>query len=69
MANTVRQLDLQLSKHLVPIATKAVSLISVERCTQNNQPYVKKFVSDLKQIHRFLFVLRFPAPIKLIPMM
>jgi hypothetical protein len=33
--------------------------------TANTEHYVIKFVSDLRQVGGFLWVLRFPAPIKL----
>ena len=36
--------------------------------TQARQHYVIKFVSDLRQVYRFLLVLRFLPPIKLIAM-
>jgi hypothetical protein len=49
-------LDLQLHVQSVPITTKALS---------SNPVYVIQLVSDLRQVAGFLWVLRFPPPIKL----
>ena len=49
----------------VPIATEVVSSNPAQtRCTQI-QYYVIKFVSDLRQVGGFLWVLWFPPPITL----
>ena len=51
----------------VPITTAVVgsNLDQGEVCVQH---YVIKFVSDLRQVGSFLWVLRFPPPIKLTAM-
>ena len=58
-------LDLQLSVQSVPITTKVVSSNLVHGEMYSIQYYVIKFVSDLWQVCGFLWVLRFPPPIKL----
>ena len=54
-------LDLQLPMQSVPITTNVVC----SNPTQAIQHYVIKFVSDLRQVCGFLWVLRFPPPLKL----
>jgi len=49
----------------VPITTKVVSSNTVHGEVYSIQHYVIKFVSDLGQDGGFLWVLRFPLPIKL----
>jgi hypothetical protein len=46
-------------------ATKVVSSNPVHGEVYSMQPYVIKFVSDLRQVGGFLRVLQFPPPIKL----
>jgi hypothetical protein len=58
-------LDLQLPVQSVPITTNIVSLNPVHGKVYSIQHYVIKFVSDLRQVGGFLWVLRFPPPIKL----
>jgi hypothetical protein len=58
-------LDLQLPVQSVPITTNIVSLNPVHGKVYSMQHYVIKFVSDLRQVGGFLWVLRFPPPIKL----
>ena len=55
-------LGLQLPMQSVTITTKVVS-----GEVNSIQHYVKKFVSDLRQVSGFLRVIRFPPPIKLTP--
>ena len=50
----------------VPITTKVVSLNPVHGKVYSKQHCVIKFVSDLRQVCGFLWVLWFPPPIKLI---
>jgi hypothetical protein len=57
--------DLQLHVQSVPITTKFVSVNPVYRKVYSIQHYVIKSVSDLRQVGGFLWVLRFPPPIKL----
>ena len=52
----------------VPITTKVVSLNPVHGKVYSIQHYVIKFVSDLRQVGGFLWVLLFPPPIKLTAM-
>ena len=47
------------------ITTKVVSLNPIYGEVYSIQHYVIKFVSDLQQVGGFLWVLRFPPPIKL----
>jgi len=54
-------LDLQLPIQSVPITINVVSLNPV----YSMQHYVIKFVSDLRQVGGFHWVLWFPPPIKL----
>jgi len=61
----VSQLDLQLTMQSVPITTKVVSSNPAHGEVYSIQHYVIKFVSDLRQVGRFLRMLRFPPPIKL----
>jgi hypothetical protein len=56
---------LQLPVQSVPITTKVVSLNPVHVEVYSIQHYVIAYVSDLRQVCRFLLVLRFPPPIKL----
>jgi hypothetical protein len=58
---------LQLPVQSLPITTKVVSLNPVHGEVYSIQHYVKKFVSDLRQVSGFLRVLRFPPQIKLQP--
>jgi hypothetical protein len=58
-------LDLQLPVQSVPITTKVVSSNPIHGEVYSIQHYVIKFVSDLQQVGGFLWVLRFPPPIKL----
>ena len=66
MVVIVWQLDLQLPVQSVPIATKVVSSNPVHDEVYSIQRYVIKFVSDLRQVGGFLWVLLFPPPVKLI---
>ena len=59
-------LDLELPVQSVPIATEVVSWNPVHDEVYLIQHCVIKFVSDLRQVRRFLRVLRFPPPTKLI---
>ena len=59
------ELDLQLPVQSMPITTKVVSLNPVHGEVYSIQHYVIKFVRDLRQDGGFLWVLRFPSPIKL----
>jgi len=52
----------------VPITTKIVSLNPVHGEVYSIQCYVVKFVSDLRQVSGFLWVLWFPPPIKVTAM-
>jgi hypothetical protein len=47
------------------ITTKVVSVNPVHGEVYSIQHYVIKFVSDLRQVGGFLWVIRFPPPIKL----
>jgi hypothetical protein len=60
-------LDLQLPVQSVSITTNVVSSYPVHDEVYSIQHYVikLKFVSDLRQVVGFLWVLRFPPPIKL----
>ena len=49
----------------VPITTNVMSSNSVHKEVYSIQHYAIKFVSDLRQVASFLWVLRFPPPIKL----
>ena len=61
-------LGLQLPVQFVPITTKVVSLNSTHGEVYLKQHYLIKFFSDLRQVHGFLEVLRFPLPIYLTAM-
>ena len=65
MVKIVWLLDLQLLVQSVPITTKVVILNPVHGKLHSIQQYVIKFVSDLRQVGGFLWVLRFPPPVKL----
>ena len=56
---------LQLPVQLAPITTKAVSSNPVYGEEYSIQHYVIKFVSDVRQVGGFLWVLWFPPLIKL----
>ena len=58
-------MDLQLPMQSVPITTNVVNSNPVHEEVYLIQHYVKKFVSDLRQVGVFLRVIRFPPPIKL----
>ena len=59
-------LDLQsLHVHSVPITTNVVSSNPAHGEVYSMQPYVIKFVSELRQVGGFLWVLRFSPQIKL----
>ena len=55
----------KLFMQLVPISTKVVSSIPAHGEVYSIQHNTIKFVSDLRQVGGFLWVLRFPPPIKL----
>jgi hypothetical protein len=61
VAVIVWALDLQLPMKSVPITTKVVSSNPTQAIH-----YVIKFVSDLRQVGGFLWILRFTPPVKLI---
>ena len=58
-------MDLQLPLQSVPINPKVVSSNPVHGEVYSIQNYVIKFVNDLRHVSGFLWVLRFPPPIKL----
>jgi hypothetical protein len=58
-------LDLQLPVQSLPITTQALSSSPVHEEVYSIQHYVIKFVSDLRQVGSFLWVLQLPPPIKL----
>jgi hypothetical protein len=58
-------LDLKLPMQAVPITTNVVTSNPAQARFTRSQPYVIKFVSDLRQVCGFLRVLRYPSPIKL----
>ena len=62
---SVWKLDLQLPVQSVPIITKVVSPNPAQGEMYSMQHYVKKFVSDLRQIGGFIQVFRFHPLIKL----
>ena len=64
MVVIVWQLYLQLHVQSVPITTNVAS----SNPSQAIPHYVIKFVSDFRQVGIFLWVLRFPPPIKLTAM-
>jgi len=51
----------------VPITTKVMSSNHVHGEVYSMQYYVTKLVSDLGQVGGFVWLLRFPPPIKLTP--
>jgi carbonic anhydrase/acetyltransferase-like protein (isoleucine patch superfamily) len=55
----------QLPMQSVPITTKVVNSNAAQEEVYTLQHYVKKYVSDLRQVGVFLRLLRFPPPIKL----
>ena len=57
--------DLQLPVQSLLIITKVVSLYPAHGEVYLMQHYVIKFVSDLRYVDGFLWVLWFPPPIKL----
>jgi hypothetical protein len=59
------QMNLQLTVQSVPITTKVVSLKPVHGEVYSIQHYVIKFISDLRLVSGFLWILRLPSPIKL----
>ena len=59
--------DLQQPVKSVPITINVVGSNPVHGEVYSIQHYVIKFVSDLRQVRSFLWVLRFPPPIKLTP--
>jgi hypothetical protein len=61
----VWKLDSQLPVQSASITTKVVSLNTTHGEVQSIRHYVIKFVSDLRQVSEFLWVLRFPPLIKL----
>ena len=62
----VRWLHFTITFPSLPITTKVASSNPVHGEVYSNQPYVIKFVSDLRQVGGFLRVLRFP-PTKIWP--
>ena len=56
-------MDLQLPVQSVPITTKVVSLNPADGEVYWIQLYVIKFVTDLRQVSGFLWVLQFPQQI------
>ena len=58
-------MDVQLHVQSVPITTKVVSSNTVHGEVHSIQHYVIKFVSNLRQVGGFHWVLRCPPPIKL----
>ena len=58
-------ISFQLPVQSVPITTKVASSNPIHGEMYSIQHYVIKFVSDLQQVCGFLWVLRFPQPIKL----
>ena len=57
-------LDLQLPMQSVPITTKVMSSNTIYGEVYSIQYYMIKFVSDLRQVGGFLWVLQFSPPIK-----
>ena len=49
----------------VPITTEVVNSNPAQGDMYSTQHYVKKFVSDLRQVSDFLLAVRFPPQIKL----
>ena len=65
MVVIVWQVDLQLPVQSVPITTKFESSNLAHGEVYSIQHYVIKFVSDLRQVGGFFWVLRFLPPIKM----
>ena len=65
MVVIVWYMDLQLPLQSVAITTNVVNSNPVHEEVYLIQHYVKKFVSDLRQVGVFLRVIRFPPPMKL----
>ena len=65
VAVIIWKLNLQLHMQSVPITTKGQSSNPVRGEVYSIQQYVIKFVSDLRQVGGFHWVLRFPPPIKI----
>jgi hypothetical protein len=63
-----RGLDLQLPMQSVHVTNKVLCSNLVHGKVYSMQPYVIKFVSDLRQVGGFPWVLQFPPPIKLTAM-
>jgi hypothetical protein len=61
----VWQMDLYLPMQSMPVTTNVVRSNPVHGMVYLIQHYVIKFVSDLRQVGGFLWVLRFSPPIKL----
>jgi len=61
----IREGDLQLPVQSVHITTNVVSSNTVHGDVYSIQHYVIKFVSDLRPVGGFLWVIQFPPPIKL----
>jgi hypothetical protein len=61
----VWELDLQLPVQSVPITTEVLSSNPTHGDVYSIQHYVIKFVSDLRQVNDFLWVLRFLPSLKL----
>jgi hypothetical protein len=59
------QLELQIHMQSVNITTNVVSSNPSHSEVYSIQLYVIRFVIDLRQVGGFLWVLRFPPPIKL----
>ena len=66
MVVIIWQLDLQLPVQSVPITIKVVSSNPVHGKVYSIQYYAIKIVSNLRQVRGFLWIFRFPPPIKLI---
>ena len=60
-------MDLQQHVQPVPITTKVVSLNPIHDKVFSKQHYVIKLVSDLRQVGGFLWVLRFPPTMTMMP--
>jgi hypothetical protein len=65
MVVIVWELDLQLPVQSVPITTEVLSSNPTHGDVYSIQHYVIKFVSDLRQVNDFLWVLRFLPSLKL----
>ena len=62
---STRRKPLTSRRSLTNFITKVVNSNSVRDEVFSIQHYVIKFVSDLQQVHDFLWILQFPPPIKL----